>query len=95
MTASLDFDAIPSPIIFRGDSHTAYRDPAAIFHDGTFHLFFTLATITEDGTVFLRIADPRRPFPELLLTGKRHSLSGPLGALPANLSPAKRREVGK
>ena len=56
MTATIDFDAISSPIIFRGDERTAYRDPAAIFHDGCFHLFFTLATITEDGGVFLRIA---------------------------------------
>lgn len=36
------FTAIPSPVVFRGDAHTAYRDPAAVYHDGWFRLFYTL-----------------------------------------------------
>ncbi|MEI7730674.1 MAG: hypothetical protein WCO56_13955 [Verrucomicrobiota bacterium] len=39
---------LPTPIIFRGDATTAYRDPAAIYHAGVFHLYFTLVRI-EDG----------------------------------------------
>lgn len=34
--------------IFRGDDSTAYRDPAVIYHDGTFHLYFTLVKIEQD-----------------------------------------------
>lgn len=41
-----------SPVIFQGDSVTAYRDPAILFHKGTFILFFTLVEIEEDGKVF-------------------------------------------
>jgi len=40
-TAALDLDALTSSVLFRGDSKTAYRDPAAIYHDGVFHLYFT------------------------------------------------------
>lgn len=42
---TIDFSRIASPVIFRGDAATAYRDPAAIYHDGWFHLYFTLAKI--------------------------------------------------
>jgi hypothetical protein len=38
---NIDFSAISSPIIFAGDATTAYRDPAAIYHDGWFYLYFT------------------------------------------------------
>jgi hypothetical protein len=43
---------IPSPIIFRGDATTAYRDPTAIYHEGWFRLFFTLVKIEPDGRPF-------------------------------------------
>ena len=38
----IDLSRIPSPQIlpFRDGMH--FRDPAAVFHDGTFHLFFTV-----------------------------------------------------
>ncbi len=48
----VSFQAIPSPIIFRGDAVTAYRDPAAIYHDGVFHLFFTLVRTEPDGKIY-------------------------------------------
>ena len=31
---------IKSPLIFRGDDKTAYRDPAITYVGGWFHLFF-------------------------------------------------------
>ena len=31
------------PIIFCGDEKYAYRDPACYFHDGVYHLFFTIS----------------------------------------------------
>jgi sucrose-6-phosphate hydrolase SacC (GH32 family) len=41
----IDFSAIPSPIIFAGDATTAYRDPAAIYYNGWFYLYFTVMKI--------------------------------------------------
>jgi predicted GH43/DUF377 family glycosyl hydrolase len=43
--------AIDSPIIFYGDEKTAYRDPAVLFYNGSFHLFFTLIR-TIEGKIF-------------------------------------------
>ena len=48
-----------SPILFEGDATTAYRDPAALYHDGVFHLFFTLVKTEADGQVFLYTATSR------------------------------------
>jgi hypothetical protein len=47
---------IPSPIVFRGDAETAYRDPAAIYHDGWFRLFFTVVKIEPDQKPYLYAA---------------------------------------
>jgi hypothetical protein len=42
---------LKSPIIFKGDEITAYRDPAILFYDNTMFLFFTLVR-TENGYVY-------------------------------------------
>lgn len=42
---------LKSPIIFKGDEKTAFRDPAILFHNDTIFLFFTLIR-TEDGHVY-------------------------------------------
>lgn len=55
-TSTSLFSALRSPIIFRGDSTTAYRDPAAVYHDGVFHLYFTLATLDKDGALIVNTA---------------------------------------
>jgi beta-xylosidase len=39
---------LASPVLFAGDAATAFRDPAAIYHQGVFHLYFTEVKI-EDG----------------------------------------------
>ena len=45
---------LTAPVVFRGDAHTAFRDPAALFHAGRFYLFFTLVTTDpESGAVFM------------------------------------------
>lgn len=49
-------DKLDSPILFRGDDKCAYRDPAAVYADGWFHLFFTLVETEEDGRVFMYLA---------------------------------------
>ena len=44
-------DAIDSPVLFAGDEKTAYRDPAVLYHNDQFYLFFTLVK-TENGKIF-------------------------------------------
>lgn len=50
---SFDFSQIPSPIIFKGDYKFAYRDPAVVYHDEKFHLFFTLVERAADAGMYL------------------------------------------
>jgi predicted GH43/DUF377 family glycosyl hydrolase len=51
-----DLRALNSPIIFHGDAHTAYRDPAALYNDGWFYLFFSVNNIESNGDTFQRTA---------------------------------------
>lgn len=44
------------PRIFRGDARTAFRDPAAVWHEGVFHLYFTLVETEPDSTVHSYVA---------------------------------------
>lgn len=44
-------EKINSPVIFQGDERTAYRDPAVLFHNDRFYLFFTLVK-NENGKIF-------------------------------------------
>jgi hypothetical protein len=44
--------ALQSPILFKGDSVTAYRDPAAIYYRNSFYLFFTLSKTEKDHKVY-------------------------------------------
>ena len=41
-----------SPVLFAGDSLTAYRDPAVLYDKGTFYLFFTLVEIEPDSLIY-------------------------------------------
>ncbi len=56
VATSVDLSKLHSPILFEGDARTAFRDPAAYYHDGTFYLYFTLGTIEPDGLVYWRTA---------------------------------------
>jgi sucrose-6-phosphate hydrolase SacC (GH32 family) len=38
---ALDLSKVASPVLLRGDDTHAYRDPAVIYHDGVFHLFYS------------------------------------------------------
>ena len=58
----VSLSAIGSPVILRGDATTAYRDPAAIYQDGWFRLFFTLVKIEAGGRPFFPEQDPRGGF---------------------------------
>ena len=50
---------LKSPVIFKGDSVTAYRDPAILYNNKTFFLFFTLIEIEKDGKVFCYTASSK------------------------------------
>jgi hypothetical protein len=52
----MNFDAIPSPIIIQGDSVRAFRDPAAFYQAGVFHVFHTLVEREPDGRCYLYLA---------------------------------------
>lgn len=47
---------IPSPVLFTGGENMAYRDPAILYHDNEFHLFFTLVEIEPDGYIYSYVA---------------------------------------
>lgn len=44
--------SLQSPVLFKGDDKTAYRDPAVLYHNNKFYLFFTLVSIENDGKVY-------------------------------------------
>ncbi len=48
----VDLSAMKSPILFQGDANTAYRDPAAIYVNGWFYMYFTLVNIGADKQIF-------------------------------------------
>ena len=49
----IHFSQIKSPIIFEGSYKYAYRDPAVLYHDDAFHLYFTLVERSDDGGMYL------------------------------------------
>jgi len=42
---------LSSPVVFKGDENTAYRDPAVLYHQKMFYLFFTLVR-NEEGKIY-------------------------------------------
>jgi predicted GH43/DUF377 family glycosyl hydrolase len=43
---------LTTPIIFRGDHKYGFRDPAIVYYDGHFHLYFTLSETAVNGGYF-------------------------------------------
>lgn len=52
-------ESLTSPILLRGDATTAYRDPAAIYQEGVWHLFFTWVETTPTGETFMALGTCR------------------------------------
>ena len=50
---------LSSPVLLAGDADSAYRDPAAIYHAGWFHLFFTLIRKEQDGQRYSYVASSK------------------------------------
>jgi hypothetical protein len=59
LAQSPDVSQLKSPIIFKGDEKTAYRDPAILYHEGTFYLYFTLVEIEKTGYIYSYTAQSR------------------------------------
>jgi len=55
----INLELLDSPILFKGDSVTAYRDPAILFEKDVFHLFFTLTEIEQDGRIYMYTASSK------------------------------------
>lgn len=53
---SVNLAAIPSPIIFHGDATIAYRDPAAVYFNGCFYLYFEIIRTEEDHKPYIYTA---------------------------------------
>jgi hypothetical protein len=70
----IDFSALQSPVVLPGDADHAYRDPAVVYLDGLFYMFYTYNPPSEaDGLVYWQVAvstsrDLRRWTPPQLLT---------------------------
>ena len=45
-----------SPLIFKGDSNTAYRDPTAIYQDGLFRLYYSYVRLEEHDRMYWYVA---------------------------------------
>lgn len=51
-----DLTSLRSSLLLQGDAVTAYRDPCVVFHEGVFHLFYTLVQTDAEGRPFLHLA---------------------------------------
>ena len=49
----VDLGKLKSPVIFIGNETNAYRDPAVIYENEEFHLFFTHVEIEPDGMIYM------------------------------------------
>ncbi len=47
--SKIRFERFSSPILFKGTEKLAYRDPAVVYHEGRFYLYFTLCELDRDG----------------------------------------------
>jgi hypothetical protein len=52
----LNLSHIQSPVLLQGNSRTGYRDPAAIYCEGVFRLYYTLVETEADGRVYMYTA---------------------------------------
>lgn len=56
LTASHMLERLRSPVLFRGSADVAYRDPAALYHQGFFYLYFTLLRKAPNGLRYSYVA---------------------------------------
>ncbi len=49
---NINLEKLKSPVLFRGNGVKAYRDPAVLYNNGIFYLFFTQTEIESDGLIY-------------------------------------------
>lgn len=52
----IDLNAIESPIIMMGNDKTGFRDPALVYHEGTFYMYYSLVLTEEDEKIYWYVA---------------------------------------
>ena len=77
-------DSLNSSLLIKGDSCHAYRDPAVVYKDGVFKLYFTLVETEQDGEVYMYVAHTETkdlksfsPIRKLTIRDKRFNFSSP------------------
>lgn len=75
---------LKSSHILKGDSTHAYRDPAVIYKDGIFYIYFTFVETEEDGSIFMYVAFTKTtdftsfsPVKKLTVRDKTYNFSSP------------------
>ena len=53
---TLNLNALTSPVLFRGNATTAYRDPAVLYDNGTFWLIISYVTIDPNKKAYDQLA---------------------------------------
>jgi len=48
----INLEELNSVRLIKGDERHAYRDPAVIYHDGVFYMYYTLVEIEENGKIY-------------------------------------------
>jgi len=76
----IDLEGLKSVRLIEGDENHAYRDPAVVYYDGVFYLYYTLAEIEEDGriysyTAFRKSKDLKEWCSEKIITPKGQQLN--------------------
>jgi hypothetical protein len=52
----IDLAAIESPIIIMGNDKTGFRDPALVYHEGVFYMYYSLVLTEEDENIYWYVA---------------------------------------
>lgn len=55
----INLNKIISPVLFQGNETTAFRDPAVLYFNGEFYLFFTVVEIESDGKIYSYTAESK------------------------------------
>ena len=52
ISEDIKLSAVKSPILIAGDERHAFRDPAAVYYEGVFYLYYTFVEIEGDGKIY-------------------------------------------
>lgn len=77
-------EKLESSHIIKGDANHAYRDPAVIYKNGVFYIYFTLVETEQDGNIYMYVAETTTkdlksftPIKKITVRDKRYNFSSP------------------